>query len=79
MKKILFTAVLTALVISCSNEEPMISVVPYPNSVEMKSGTFHAAGADFHMDPTMDELSKNHVWNFFSHLNSVSGKVGTCT
>ena len=79
MKKILFIAVLTALVISCSNEEPMISVVPYPNSVEMKSGTFHAAGADFHMDPTMDELSKNYVLNFFSHLNSVSGKVGTCT
>ena len=50
MKKILFIAVLTALVISCSHEEPMISVVPYPNSVEMKSGTFHAAGADFHMD-----------------------------
>ena len=79
MKKILFIAALTALVISCSHEEPMISVVPYPNSVEMKSGTFHAAGADFHMDPTMDELSKNYVWNFFSHLNSVSGKVGTCT
>ena len=79
MKKILFIAVLTALVISCSNEEPMISVVPYPNSVEMKSGTFHAAGADFHMDPTMDELSKNYVLNFFSHLNSVCGKVGTCT
>ena len=79
MKKILFIAVLTALVISCSHEEPTISVVPYPNSVEMKSGTFHAAGADFHMDPTMDELSENYVLNFFSHLNSVSGKVGTCT
>ena len=79
MKKILFIAVLTALVISCSHEEPMISVVPYPNSVEMKSGTFHAAGADFHLDPTMDELSENYVLNFFSHLNSVSGKVGTCT
>ena len=79
MKKILFIAVLSALVISCSNEESMISVVPYPNSVEMKSGTFHAAGADFHLDPTMDELSENYVLNFFSHLNSVSGKVGTCT
>ncbi len=79
MKKILSIAVLTAFVISCSTEEPTISVVPYPNSVEMKSGTFHAAGTDFHMDPAMDELSEKYVLGFFSHLNSVSGHDGTCS
>ena len=79
MRKILFIAILTALITSCSPKDPAITVVPYPNSVEMKSGTFHAAGADFHLDTAMDELSEKYVSDFFSHLNSVSGQAGTCT
>lgn len=77
MKKILFIAALTAMVVSCSPEEPTISVVPYPNSVEIKSGKFNAAGADFHIDPTMDALSKKAVSSFEVQLALVTGQKGT--
>ena len=49
MKKTLLLSVVAAILISCCNEsQNVINVVPYPNQVSIKNGTFDALGAEFH-------------------------------
>ena len=79
MKKTLFLAVLTALATACAPKEQQIEIVPYPNSIEMKAGTFMAAGADFHMDPAMEEYAKDAVRDFAEDLALASGQAGEVT
>ena len=79
MKKTLFLAVLTALATACAPKEQPIEIVPYPNSIEMKAGTFMAAGADLHMDPAMEEYAKDAVRNFAADLALASGQAGEVT
>ena len=73
MKKILFITALTAMMASCAPKEASIEVVPYPNSVQMKSGTFNAAGAMFQIDSAMDDYAKDAVKRFAEDLSLISG------
>ena len=78
MKKTIFLSAVIALAISCAPAaKHAIEVVPYPNHVEVKSGTFAAAGAEFHTDAAMDELSKAAVADFAGQLSLASGKKST--
>lgn len=77
MKKTLILALFLAVFTSCCMTEETINVVPYPNSVEMKCGSFAAAGAEFKCDPAMDEASKAVVEAFAQQLSLVSGKPST--
>ncbi len=80
MKKTLMLSVVLAAALSCCPEpKQTIEVVPYPNSVEMKNGTFEAAGACFHLDPAMDEASKAVAEGFAKQLSLVSGNVSEVT
>lgn len=54
--------------------ETSICVIPYPNSVEIKSGSFNASGASFHCDSLIDETSLEIIDAFAQQLSSVSGK-----
>ena len=62
MKKSMILSAVAAAFIACTPvAENSISVVPFPNEVNMKSGSFDAAGADFHFSSEMDEGSVDLV------------------
>lgn len=69
-----FAAVLTACAPASDNS---INVVPYPNEVNIKSGSFEAAGAEFHYAPELDEASINIIECLAGQLSLVSGKNST--
>ena len=74
--KILTIAMLAVAAVACStgNCEGDITVVPYPNDVEVLCGDFDAAGAAFHYSAEMDEPSVNLVEAFAAQLSLVTSK-----
>lgn len=77
MKKFLFALFALALAASCTSLDPKeygIDVVPYPNEVSLKAGSYKVAGAVFHYDGNMDALSVQAVTDFADRLSKVTGK-----
>ena len=75
MKKILFLSAIAAVFAACCpTDKTKIDVVPNPNSVDMRCGSFAAAGVEFKCDPAMDDASKKVVEAFAQQLSLVSGK-----
>ena len=77
MKKFLSALFALALAASCTSLEPKeygIDVVPYPNEVSLKAGSYTVAGAVFHYDRNMDALSVQAVTDFAARLSKVTGK-----
>ena len=74
MKKTAIITAFAAALLSCSAPEVnTISVVPYPNEVSVKAGTFNACGADFVYDVNFDEATIEIVKGFANQLSLVSG------
>ena len=65
-------------VVACAacgrNDLSDITVVPFPNDVEVLNGEFDAAGAAFHYSSEMDESSVNLVKAFAAQLSLVSAQ-----
>lgn len=77
MKKFLSALFALALAASCTSLDPKeygIDVVPYPNKVSLKAGSYKVAGAVFHYDANMDALSVQAVTDFADRLSRVTGK-----
>ena len=77
MKKFLSALFALALAASCTSLDPKeygIDVVPYPNEVSLKAGSYKVAGAVFHYDGNMDALSVQAVTDFADRLSRVTGK-----
>ena len=77
MKKFLSALFALALAASCTSLDPKeygIDVVPYPNEVSLKAGSYKVAGAVFHYDRNMDALSVQAVTDFADRLSRVTGK-----
>lgn len=80
MKKIvLIISALTLFAACCRPAAQTINVVPYPNEVHLSSGTFDAAGADFHIDAATDAQTKDLIGRFASQLSLTSGKESAVT
>ena len=78
MRRSIFLAAIAAAVISCSTAvEEHISVVPYPNEVNIKGGTFNAAGADIRFSDDLDQASQNVIRTFADQLALVTGQAST--
>ncbi len=76
--KTLLISVLAAIAISCTTaEKPQLTVVPYPNEVEMKTGTFNASGADFHHSSDVDKATADLINAFAGQLTLVTGQEST--
>ena len=74
MKKTLLLSTLAAAFFSCCPApQETLSVVPYPNDVTIKSGTFDAQGAAFHYSEGFDEATQNLIKGFAERLALVSG------
>lgn len=71
----LFMLAIVLIMAACSSKrEKTISVVPYPNQVEIKNGTFNAAGAGFHYAKDIDEASMKLICKFADQLSLASGE-----
>ena len=78
MKKTAIITAIAAALLSCSTPEvKTISVVPYPNEVNIKSGAFNACGAGFHYDADFDEATANVVKDFAKQLSLATGCKNT--
>ena len=74
MKKTLFISAIAAILVSCNTTEVKpINVVPYPNEVSVKPGSFNACGAEFHFDTAFDETTQDIIKEFAEQLSLVSG------
>ncbi len=74
---IILTAVVSLLMACGTEEKREFTVVPYPNEVEIKAGTFDAAGAGIHCSADFDEATKAIVSGFARQLSLVTGKEST--
>ena len=75
MKKFISILALGAIMTSCVCNKPSdITVVPYPNKVQLKCGTFEAAGAPFHYQADLDDRSEAVIKGFASQLSLATGK-----
>ena len=75
MKRPIILSAVAALLVACSPQESQtLTVVPYPNEVTIKDGTFNAAGADFHYSAEFDNAARNIIKGFAERLSLVSGK-----
>ena len=74
MRRTFIIAAIAAAVLSCTDSGDItINVVPYPNEVNIQSGTFEAAGAAFRCSEDIDEASANVIASFADKLAAVSG------
>ena len=72
MNRILIFLAAFAAFVSCQKAQT-ISVVPYPNEVNINRGTFAAAGADVHYDAQIDQQSASLISQFAQQLSLVTG------
>ena len=80
MKKIYILLSAALLAAACQQgTTESINVIPYPNEVEIRSGSFNAAGADFHYAPEFDQAAKDAINGFASQLSLVCGVESSAT
>ena len=78
MKKTFIIAGIAALLTACTPKETQtLTVVPYPNEVNIKTGTFDACGADFHYSAGFDDAAVNVITGFAGQLSLVTGEENT--
>ena len=78
MRRLIFLAAVAAAVISCkTTDKGTLSVVPYPNEVNILSGTFNAAGADIRFAEDLDKGSAGVIRIFADQLALVTGQAST--
>ena len=79
MRHISLLAIAIFAAVSCCKSSDSISVVPYPNSVQVTCGQFDAKGASFNCDTTLDQRSKNLVAAFAQQLSLTTGAESSVT
>ena len=73
----LATAIIAAT--ACCNSNQKITVVPYPNSVEISKGHFKANGAELSYSEDMDARCEAVICKFAEQLSLVSGTESKTT
>ncbi len=74
MRKTIILSTIAAALVSCTSiDNQSLTVVPYPNEVEINAGSFNVAGAGFHYSAEFDEATKNIINNMAAQLSLVTG------
>lgn len=73
----IITAAALTLSACCSTGQKTLDLVPYPASVNVRCGTFQAAGAGFHCTGITDPLASAAIGDFAASLSEVSGKISS--
>lgn len=75
MKNYLSVILLASMAaLAACTQAPSVNIVPCPQSVEVHSGVFKAAGAPVYADPALDEASQKHIGEFAEKLAMLTGK-----
>ena len=75
MKQFFFATIICLSVLSCTVQQTTtIEVVPYPNNVDMKAGTFNIAGAEVGYDPAFDQMTVKAISRFCNQISVVTGQ-----
>ncbi len=74
MKRTIFLSAIAVLLMACgAGDSQELTIVPYPNDVTLKTGTFDLAGAEIHYSAGFDEAAKNIIRDFADRLSLVTG------
>ena len=66
--------------LSCTMQESAkVNVVPYPNSISMKTGAFNAVGASVHYDASFDEMTIKAIARFCDRLSDATGTAASAS
>lgn len=80
MKKIIILLSAALLASACQKGiTDSISVIPYPNEVEIMNGSLKVAGADLHYAPELEQAAKEAVCDFAQQLSLTTGKESSAT
>ncbi len=64
------------MIIACkTTDKQTLAIVPYPNEVEIKSGTFSVSAAPFHYSSEFDEPTKSIIKGFAANLSMATGVI----
>ena len=77
MKKFFLLLTVIAAVSCGRNDVSDFNVIPYPNDVELRAGTFNAAGAEFYYSSEIEPLAVNVIEAFATQLSMVTSKTST--
>ena len=77
MKKFFLLLTVIAAVSCGRNEVSEFNVIPYPNEVELRAGTFDAAGAEFYYSSEIEQPAVNIIEAFAKQLSMVTSKEST--
>ena len=71
-------AILLALIpLAGFAKDPVIRIVPQPESIELQKGTFKAIGASVNCDASFDVRTRSAVQDFAARMSLVTGKVSS--
>ncbi len=74
MRKTILMFAAAVLFMACgTTDNRTLTVVPYPNEVEINAGSFNAAGAGFHYSAEFDEAARNIITGLAQQLSLVTG------
>ncbi len=82
MKKIgiILAAAGMVLVSACgSQEKQQLSIIPYPNSVEIRGGSFEVAGAAVSYSPEVDAYTEQAITGFAKQLSAATKQASEAT
>ena len=74
MKRIFLLLTIIAAA-SCCQEKQTLDIVPYPNEVNLKSGSIDIAGLSFNYSSDLDVASKAYIESFADQLSLATGKL----
>ena len=76
----LFCGLLAALLcVACTQPQPNYRLIPYPDSLTPRSGSFDARGAAYYCDAALDEASQAYIRAFADQLAQASGSEMTAS
>ena len=73
MKRLTYLYITAMMLFSCSVKND-ISVIPYPNDIQVHEGCFKPAGADVYYDEDIDQQTLALIEQFASQLSLTTGK-----
>lgn len=79
MNRLLTFFASSLLLASCTPETNSYELIPYPNQLTPRSGSYDVSGAAFLCDERMDEASRAVVEEFASRLSEASGAENSLT
>ena len=74
---VILSAALFLVSLAGSAKDPVINIIPQPESIELLKGTFKAIGASINFDAAFDARSRTAVQDFAARMSIVTGKVSS--